>query len=409
MQSSLDNFVRKSPGSGVKRRRADTLGASGVSPPALATGVASPTTPTSAATAVTAAAEPPPPVDAAMLARIEANRIAAMAKLAAKRARLAAVPSGSAATNGSGNGSGDGSGTGGGGGGTGKDDGGGSAAQPRTTAAGVVGGTLSVPTPLPGSPLHPSWARALASTLASPGWARTRSFLRQTSGRVFPPPGDIFAALNATPLPDVRVVILGQDPYHNDRQAHGLAFSVRPGTPVPPSLANIYREVAACVPGWTPPTGPAAGSLTGWAAQGVLLLNAVLTVEAHRAGSHGNVAGWEAFTDDVLRAVCRSHASKGVVFLLWGGYAKKKAAVITADGRGGKAKRGAPGGAGAAGGGVGRHTILAAAHPSPLAANRGGWFGCGHFRRANEVLAARGLPTIDWARTHAGEVPEGGW
>lgn len=321
MQSSLDGFVRKSPGAGVKRRRADAPAAASPTP---SSAVAAATTPTPLATAKS------PAVDAATLARIEANRAAAVAKLAAKRARLAASRGGGA-TDGGSDGSGGGDGGDGGGGGDSAGGGCGAAAQPRAAAAVLAGGALSVPTPLPGSPLHPSWAGALASTLASPGWAHTRSFLRQTGGRVFPPPGDVFAALNATPLPDVRVVILGQDPYHNDRQAHGLAFSVRPGTPVPPSLSNIHKEVAACVPGWTPPTGPAAGSLTGWAAQGVLLLNAVLTVEAHRAGSHGRVAGWEAFTDDVLRAVCRAHAAKGVVFLLWGGYAKKKAVVISPD------------------------------------------------------------------------------
>jgi len=116
----------------------------------------------------------------------------------------------------------------------------------------------------------------------------------------------------------------------------------------------------------------------------VLLLNAVLTVEAHKAGSHGRIAKWEAFTDEVLRAVCRAHAARGVVFLLWGGYAKKKAKVVGAGGR---------------------HVVLTAAHPSPLAANRGGWFGCGHFRRVNQVLAERGVEPIDWTRTHVDAPP----
>jgi len=199
-------------------------------------------------------------------------------------------------------------------------------------------------------------------------------------GKVIYPPGpEIFAALDATPLPAVRVVIIGQDPYHGPGQAHGLCFSVRPGVRPPPSLENIFKEVVSDMSDPDVPCGradaerPGSGSLSGWARQGVLLLNAVLTVERGRAGAHQN-RGWEQFTDHVVERVNaeRDH----VVFMLWGSYAQKKGQRV--DRR--------------------RHEVLTAPHPSPLSAHRG-FFGCRHFSRANRYLVANGQEPIDWLTT----------
>lgn len=183
---------------------------------------------------------------------------------------------------------------------------------------------------------------------------------------VYPKNAEVFNALTFTPLETVKVVIIGQDPYHGPNQAHGLCFSVRDGTPFPPSLQNIFKEIEADI--GIPP--PQSGSLERWAKQGVLLLNAVLTVEEGLPGSHRSF-GWERFTDEVIKVV--NDQKKGVVFLLWGAFAQKKGELID------KAK----------------HFVLEAPHPSPLSASRG-FFGCKHFSKANEILRSQGLEPIDW-------------
>ena len=198
-----------------------------------------------------------------------------------------------------------------------------------------------------------------------------KTFLQseKASGKiVYPKNADIFNALNLTPFDDVKVVILGQDPYHGPGQAHGLCFSVQENVPKPPSLVNIYKEIESDLG----VKMPAKGTLTGWAQQGVLLLNATLTVEQGRAGSHQG-KGWEEFTDTVIRAVNQHH--EHVVFLLWGSHAQKKGAFI--DRR--------------------KHCVLQAPHPSPLSAHRG-FLGCRHFSRANAYLEENGRPAIQWDR-----------
>lgn len=184
--------------------------------------------------------------------------------------------------------------------------------------------------------------------------------------RIFPPAGQIFAAFDACPFEDVKVVILGQDPYHDVGQANGLCFSVAPGVPMPPSLINIFKEVQNDVGGEMPENG----DLSRWASQGVLLLNATLTVEAHRAGSHQN-RGWEVFTDEVIMRLSQDRA--GLVFMLWGSYAIKKGAFIDRS----------------------KHFVLTSPHPSPLSAYRG-FFGNRHFSRANEFLISQGKTPIKW-------------
>lgn len=186
------------------------------------------------------------------------------------------------------------------------------------------------------------------------------------SGAVFPPADDIFNAFHLTPLSKVKVVILGQDPYHNFGQAHGLCFSVRPGTEIPPSLVNIYRELQEDL-GCRIPNN---GYLVKWAQQGVLLLNTVLTVRAHQANSHQNI-GWENFTDAVIRIVDRQE--QPIVFLLWGRPAQSKKRLLSNP----------------------NHMILEAPHPSPLSAHRG-FFGCKHFSKTNDFLQEYGLSPIDW-------------
>ena len=183
---------------------------------------------------------------------------------------------------------------------------------------------------------------------------------------VYPPPDEVFAALHLTPYATTRVLILGQDPYHGPRQAHGLCFSVRRGVPVPPSLVNIHKELRDDL-GIEP---PGHGNLEAWAGQGVLLLNATLTVRGGQAASHQG-KGWETFTDEVIRTV--SAKDHPVVFILWGSYARKKKALID----------------------TARHTIIESAHPSPLSAANG-FFGSKPFSRANAALAAAGLDPIDW-------------
>lgn len=184
---------------------------------------------------------------------------------------------------------------------------------------------------------------------------------------VYPPQEDVFNAFKYTPFDKVKVVILGQDPYHGPGQAHGLCFSVKPGIKVPPSLVNMYKELAQDVPGFEIPQH---GTLTKWAEQGVLLLNTVLTVEQGNAHSHAKI-GWETFTDKVVQ--CISENLEGVVFLLWGSHAQRKGAVIDRN----------------------RHHVLAAPHPSPLSAHRG-FFGCQHFSQANSLLTQMGKTPVEW-------------
>ncbi len=215
----------------------------------------------------------------------------------------------------------------------------------------------------------PNWAEQIGSELQQPYMGKLSDFLKEraATGKVIYPQNDeIFNALLLTPFSDVRVVIIGQDPYHGPGQAHGLSFSVRRGVRIPPSLRNIYKEIEA-------EFGvkmPAHGDLTGWAQQGVLLLNATLTVEEASAGAHQK-RGWEEFTDAIIRAVNEQH--EHVVFMLWGSYAQKKGAFID------RAK----------------HLVLESVHPSPLSAHRG-FLGNGHFAKANEYLIAQGRTPIAW-------------
>jgi uracil-DNA glycosylase len=222
--------------------------------------------------------------------------------------------------------------------------------------------------------LHESWRVPLAAEFHSPYMQALKDFLlaEEAKGRrLFPKGDEWFRALDLTPLDHVRVVILGQDPYHGPDQAHGLCFSVQPGIRPPPSLGNIYKELESDLG----IARPGHGFLEQWARQGVLLLNSVLTVEMGRAASHQG-KGWEQFTDAVIRLV--NARDQPVVFMLWGSYAQKKAMFVNSIEAGG------------------RHLVLKAAHPSPLSA-RNGFFGCRHFSKANAFLEARGLPPIDWA------------
>lgn len=225
-----------------------------------------------------------------------------------------------------------------------------------------------------GVKLDPSWLAPLGGEFAQPYMAALKQFLlaeRAAGRRIFPKGGEWFRALDLTPLGKVRVVILGQDPYHGPGQAHGLCFSVRPGVPIPPSLVNIYKELEADL-GIVPARH---GFLEPWARQGVLLLNSVLTVRMGEAASHRE-RGWERFTDAAIAAV--NAQADPIVFLLWGSYAQKKAALVDSVDKGG------------------RHLVLKAPHPSPLSAHAG-FFGCRHFSKANAFLEAKGLAPIDWA------------
>ncbi|MGF7169873.1 uracil-DNA glycosylase [Sphingobium xanthum] len=235
---------------------------------------------------------------------------------------------------------------------------------------------MSAPTQTPAIPtaLDPSWRDALGDEFVAPYMSQLRQYLveRKAAGaRIFPRGNDWFNALALTPLPAVRAVILGQDPYHGPGQAHGLCFSVLPGVPPPPSLVNIFKELREDI-GFTP---PGHGYLAHWAQQGVLLLNSVLTVEQGQAGAHAG-KGWERFTDAVIARVAAQEAP--VAFLLWGAYAQKKAGFVQDAAQGG------------------RHLVLRSPHPSPLSAYNG-FFGCRHFSRANAFLEAQGRGTIDWA------------
>lgn len=216
--------------------------------------------------------------------------------------------------------------------------------------------------------LGTGWTAMLGPEFAKPYFADLRSFLvkERASYRVYPRGRDIFNAFTHTSFENVRVVLLGQDPYHGAGQAHGLCFSVPAGVSPPPSLQNIFKEIERDL---GIPT-PTQGDLSPWAEQGVLLLNTTLTVREGAAASHQG-HGWETFTDAAIR--CLSEQRSGLVFLLWGSHAQKKAALIDVD----------------------RHYILRAPHPSPLSAHRG-FIGCGHFRIANEILQASGGLAIDW-------------
>ncbi len=218
--------------------------------------------------------------------------------------------------------------------------------------------------------LHPSWQSVLGSELEQPYMHDLRAFLQQekTVGKtIFPPGALIFNAFNHTPFDRVRVVIIGQDPYHGPGQAHGLSFSVQQGVALPPSLINIFKEVQSDL--GIRMSG--SGDLTPWADQGVLLLNATLTVEIAQAGSHQN-RGWEAFTDAAIAAL--NARREGLVFVLWGSYAQKKGAMIDPE----------------------KHLVLKSVHPSPLSAHRG-FFGTRPFSKINDYLSSRGEAPIQWA------------
>jgi len=216
--------------------------------------------------------------------------------------------------------------------------------------------------------IEESWLEALKDEFASSYFQELKDFLvkEKKDHRIFPPGPQIFSAFNLTPLTAVKVVILGQDPYHGRGQAHGLCFSVPEGVPLPPSLMNIYKEVERDVGIKMPKTG----NLEKWAKQGVLLLNAILTVREGMAGSHQG-KGWETFTNNVIRTI--SDLRAGVVFMLWGKYAQEKEQLIDTE----------------------KHFILKAPHPSPLSASRG-FFGSRHFSQANQLLRQGGLEEIDW-------------
>jgi len=219
--------------------------------------------------------------------------------------------------------------------------------------------------------LEPSWLKVLSDEFHKDYMMQLKKFLKEEkeAGKtVYPKGSDIFNAFNKTPFDSVKVVIIGQDPYHGPNQAHGLSFSVQKGVRVPPSLQNIYKELSTDIPGFKIPQ---TGDLTEWAEQGVLLLNATLTVNAGLAGSHQK-KGWEQFTDMVIKTI--SHKKEGVVFILWGSYAQSKAALI--DGS--------------------KHLIIKSTHPSPLAVSHGGFFGSKPFSKTNEYLEKTGKKPVDW-------------
>lgn len=216
--------------------------------------------------------------------------------------------------------------------------------------------------------IEASWEQVLQPEFDQPYFKELTDFVRSeyASKRIYPPASLIFNAFNQCPFNDVKVVLIGQDPYHGPGQAHGLCFSVQPGIELPPSLVNIYKELERDL-GIRIPTS---GDLTAWARQGVLLLNATLTVEAHKAGSHQN-RGWERFTDGVIHRLAEERSN--LVFMLWGSYAQRKGEFISSD----------------------KHLVLKSVHPSPLSAYRG-FIGCGHFSLANEYLSNHGMTPINW-------------
>lgn len=217
--------------------------------------------------------------------------------------------------------------------------------------------------------IHSHWENILQDTFEAPYFKALIDFVKSdyTSTQCFPPGKLIFNAFDLCPPEKTKVVILGQDPYHGPGQAHGLCFSVPEGIPHPPSLKNIFKELENDLQ----MVYPISGNLTSWAKQGVLLLNTTLTVQAHRAGSH-QAKGWETFTDRVIQLLSEQY--EGLVFLLWGGYAKQKIKLIDAD----------------------KHCVLSSVHPSPLSANRGYWFGNQHFSKCNAYLDYKGKTPINW-------------
>ncbi|MGF7077825.1 uracil-DNA glycosylase [Mucilaginibacter sp. UYCu711] len=219
--------------------------------------------------------------------------------------------------------------------------------------------------------LEASWLEVLSGEFGKDYMLKLKDFLKeekQAGKTIYPKSADIFAAFAKTPFNEVKVVILGQDPYHGPNQAHGLSFSVQKGVRVPPSLQNIYKELATDIPGFKI---PATGDLTEWAEQGILLLNATLTVQAANAGSHQK-KGWEKFTDMVIKTI--SDQKEGVVFILWGAYAQSKAILIDDN----------------------KHLIVKSTHPSPLAISHGGFFGSKPFSKTNAYLEQQGEKPIDW-------------
>jgi len=228
--------------------------------------------------------------------------------------------------------------------------------------------------PAPAINLEPSWLKVLGAEFEQPYMLQLKSFLKQQKAQnkvIYPASENWFNAFNSTPFDKVKVVILGQDPYHGPGQAHGLCFSVLPGVPFPPSLLNIFKELERDI--GLP--RPSCGCLQSWAEQGVLLLNATLTVESHKAGSHQN-KGWEQFTDCAIQALEKQR--NDLVFILWGSYAQKKGQFIDAS----------------------KHLVLKSVHPSPLSAHRG-FFGCSHFSQANLWLEQHGKSAIDWSKVGA--------
>lgn len=217
--------------------------------------------------------------------------------------------------------------------------------------------------------INDSWAERLGNEFAQPYFSQLTDFVRHeyATTTCYPPGRLIFNAFNLCPFDSVKVVIIGQDPYHEAGQAMGLSFSVPDGVAMPPSLQNIFKEIQGDLGIGVPQSG----NLTRWAEQGVLLLNATLTVRAHQAGSHQR-HGWERFTDAAISRL--SEGRDHLVFILWGGYARSKASLIDRS----------------------RHLVLESVHPSPLSANRGGWFGNHHFSRCNEYLAGYGMDPINW-------------
>jgi uracil-DNA glycosylase len=213
-----------------------------------------------------------------------------------------------------------------------------------------------------------AWVEVLADAMDAPSFGQVLDFVEQERQRhtIYPPPQEVFSAFDLTPFEEVKVLVLGQDPYHGAGQAHGLSFSVKPGIKLPPSLKNIYKELESDLGA----SAPGHGHLVGWARQGVMMLNAVLTVREKKPNSHKN-QGWETFTDAVISTLSRE--KDHVVFLLWGGYAKKKAQLIDHS----------------------KHTIITSAHPSPLSA-RNGFFGSKPFSRINEALRGHQQKEIDW-------------
>jgi len=248
------------------------------------------------------------------------------------------------------------------------------AAQPEGEPAATVpatGDALKAAEALTSGLTDTEWKEALSGEFSKPYFLEIARFVEEERSKfkVHPPPDQVFSALNVTPLSKVRVVVLGQDPYHEPGQAHGMCFSVQKGITTPPSLKNMYKELTADIPGFK---APSHGFLMNWAERGVLLLNATLTVrEGHKEANSHAKCGWQKFTDEVIRVL--SNRDKGIVFLLWGGFAQKKGKIIDAE----------------------RHSVIECAHPSPLSARK--WHGCKTFSRCNAELKRLGHEEIDWS------------